>query len=51
MGHYFVLLKRGRTVADMDRAHTSLRHLAQEMAGEAELDALEHELGREAQTV
>lgn len=50
VGDHFVLLKRGRTVSDMTRDETTLRDLAQEMAGGAELEALEHELGRAAQT-
>lgn len=50
VGDHFVLLKRGRTVSDMTREETTLRDLAREMAGGAELEALEHELGREAQT-
>lgn len=50
VGDHFVLLKRGRTVSDMSRDQTTLRNLAQEMAGGAELEALEHELGRAAQT-
>ena len=50
VGDHFVLLKRGHTVADMTRDQTTLQDLAQEMAGGAELQALEHELGRAAQT-
>jgi simple sugar transport system ATP-binding protein len=48
VGDHFVLLKRGRTVSDHRREDITLSELAQEMAGGAELEALEHELGRTA---
>ncbi|MFV0427049.1 MAG: ATP-binding cassette domain-containing protein [Beutenbergiaceae bacterium] len=45
VGDHFVLLQRGRTIGDYAKADITMPELAQQMAGGAELEALEHELG------
>lgn len=47
-GDHFVLFKRGRTVSDYRCEEITTSGLAQEMAGGAELEALEHGLDRRA---
>jgi simple sugar transport system ATP-binding protein len=44
VGDRFLLLKRGRSLGCFDKADISLEDLTSQMAGGAELEALEHEL-------
>ena len=44
VGNRFLLLKRGRSLGCYDKADISIEELTRQMAGGAELDALEHEL-------
>jgi simple sugar transport system ATP-binding protein len=44
VGDRFLLLKRGRSLGCFDKADITLAELTRQMAGGAELDALEHEL-------
>ncbi|RZS36418.1 monosaccharide ABC transporter ATP-binding protein (CUT2 family) [Herbihabitans rhizosphaerae] len=49
VGNRFLLLKRGRSLGSYEKSKITLAELTQQMAGGAELEALEHEL-RAAQT-
>jgi simple sugar transport system ATP-binding protein len=49
VGNRFLLLKRGRSLGSMDKAEITIEELTRQMAGGAELEALEHEL-REVET-
>ena len=49
VGNRFLLLKRGRSLGSMDKAEITIEDLTRQMAGGAELEALEHEL-REVET-
>jgi simple sugar transport system ATP-binding protein len=44
VGDRFLLLKRGRSLGCFDKADITIEELTRQMAGSAELDALEHEL-------
>jgi simple sugar transport system ATP-binding protein len=44
VGDRFLLLKRGRSLGSYDKADISIEELTRQMAGGAELEALEHEL-------
>jgi simple sugar transport system ATP-binding protein len=44
VGDRFLLLKRGRSLGSFDKAEITLEELTRQMAGGAELEALEHEL-------
>ncbi|MGI8695977.1 MAG: ATP-binding cassette domain-containing protein [Mycobacteriales bacterium] len=46
VGDRFLLLKRGRSIGDFAKGEVSRDELVQMMAGGAELEELEHELGR-----
>jgi simple sugar transport system ATP-binding protein len=46
IGDRFLLLKRGRSLGEFDKAEITIEELTRQMAGGAELDALAHELGR-----
>ncbi|MGI8697373.1 MAG: sugar ABC transporter ATP-binding protein, partial [Mycobacteriales bacterium] len=46
VGDRFLSPKRGRSIGDLAKGEVSLDELVQMMAGGAELEALEHELGR-----
>jgi simple sugar transport system ATP-binding protein len=46
VGDHFVVLNRGRVIADGKKAEISRDELIRMMAGGAELDALAHELER-----
>jgi simple sugar transport system ATP-binding protein len=46
VGDRFVILNRGRLLGDWKRGEISRDELVKQMSGGAELDALEHELGR-----
>ena len=48
VGDHFVLLNRGRQKLDCTYDDIDLEHLTQEMAGGDELEALSHEIGRDA---
>ena len=48
VGDRFLLLKRGRSMGDFTKAEIDLPELTSLMAGGAELDALAHELDRDA---
>jgi simple sugar transport system ATP-binding protein len=45
VGDRFLLLKRGRSLGSFDKSEITLEELTRQMAGGAELEALEHELG------
>ena len=45
VGDRFLLLNRGRSMGDFDRSEIKLDELTRLMAGGAELEALQHELG------
>jgi simple sugar transport system ATP-binding protein len=47
VGDRFVILNRGRLMGDWRKAEISRDELVKQMSGGAELEALEHELGRE----
>jgi simple sugar transport system ATP-binding protein len=47
VGDRFVLLRRGKSMGDFEKANLSLDELVSMMAGGAELEALSHELSRE----
>jgi simple sugar transport system ATP-binding protein len=44
VGDRFLLLNRGRSIGCFDKADITLAELTRQMAGGAELEALEHEL-------
>jgi simple sugar transport system ATP-binding protein len=44
VGNRFLLLKRGRSLGSFDKKDISLEELTRQMAGGAELEALQHEL-------
>ena len=44
VGNRFLVLKRGRSLGSSDKSEISLEELTRQMAGGAELEALEHEL-------
>ncbi|WP_199440380.1 ATP-binding cassette domain-containing protein [Umezawaea beigongshangensis] len=48
VGDRFLLLKRGRSLGSHDKADISVEELTRQMAGGAELEALEHELRGDA---
>ncbi|MFC0544924.1 ATP-binding cassette domain-containing protein [Kutzneria chonburiensis] len=49
VGNRFLLLKRGRSLGSFDKKDISLEELTRQMAGGAELEALQHELRGAAQ--
>jgi len=49
VGNRFLLLKRGRSLGSFDKKDISLAELTRQMAGGAELEALQHELRGAAQ--
>ncbi|MEV6606802.1 ATP-binding cassette domain-containing protein [Kutzneria sp. NPDC051319] len=49
VGNRFLLLKRGRSLGSVDKKDISLEELTRQMAGGAELEALQHELRGAAQ--
>ena len=50
VGDHFVILRRGRVYGDYTKAELPLEQLVQMMAGGADLEALQHELERAAET-